>query len=299
MRRNGLMATLSENIWLMFLPALLILILVTLPPFFYTIYLSVHDIDITKPYLGRHFVGLQNFIAIFSDKRAVGSFINTGILIGGMVAIEFFLGLLLALVIDSFFKKATWLITLIILPMTFPRVVVGLVWRIMLNPIVGIINYLLTPFGGGPVDWLARPGWAIVSIIMVDVWQWTPFMVLMLLAGLQSLPKEPFDASRVDGAGDFHVFRFITLPLLQPIIVVAIIFRLIDALRTFDIVYILTRGGPGTSTETVDIFAYYMGISEAGRISYAASASLIVLYVTVILVTIFLRFSRQWREELY
>jgi multiple sugar transport system permease protein len=95
------------------------------------------------------------------------------------------------------------------------------------------------------------------------------------------------------------VFRFITLPLLQPIIVVAIIFRLIDALRTFDIVYILTRGGPGTSTETVDIFAYYMGISEAGRISYAASASLIVLYVTVILVTIFLRFSRQWREELY
>jgi multiple sugar transport system permease protein len=281
------------------LPALLILALITLPPFFYAIYLSLHDIDITKPYLGRNFVGLDNFVKIFSDKRAVGSFLNTGILIGSMVAIEFLLGLVLALVIDSFFKKSTWLITLIILPMTFPRVVVGLVWRVMLNPIVGVVNYLLQPFGGGSVDWLARPGLALFSIILVDVWQWTPFMVLMLLAGLQSLPKAPFDAARVDGAGDFHIFRFITLPLLQPIIVVAVIFRIIDAMRTFDIVYILTRGGPGTSTETVDIFAYYMGISEAGRISYAASVSLIVLYVTIILITIFLRFTRQWREELY
>jgi multiple sugar transport system permease protein len=299
MRERSFLYSLGENVWLMLLPALLILALITLPPFFYAIYLSLHDIDITKPYLGRNFVGLDNFVKIFSDKRAVGSFLNTGILIGSMVAIEFLLGLVLALVIDSFFKKSTWLITLIILPMTFPRVVVGLVWRVMLNPIVGVVNYLLQPFGGGSVDWLARPGLALFSIILVDVWQWTPFMVLMLLAGLQSLPKAPFDAARVDGAGDFHIFRFITLPLLQPIIVVAVIFRIIDAMRTFDIVYILTRGGPGTSTETVDIFAYYMGISEAGRISYAASVSLIVLYVTIILITIFLRFTRQWREELY
>lgn len=299
MRERSFLYSLGENVWLMLLPALLILALITLPPFFYAIYLSLHDIDITKPYLGRNFVGLDNFVKIFSDKRAVGSFFNTGILIGSMVAIEFLLGLVLALVIDSFFKKSTWLITLIILPMTFPRVVVGLVWRVMLNPIVGVVNYLLQPFGGGSVDWLARPGLALFSIILVDVWQWTPFMVLMLLAGLQSLPRAPFDAARVDGAGDFHIFRFITLPLLQPIIVVAVIFRIIDAMRTFDIVYILTRGGPGTSTETVDIFAYYMGISEAGRISYAASVSLIVLYVTIILITIFLRFTRQWREELY
>jgi multiple sugar transport system permease protein len=299
MRERSFLYSLGENVWLMLLPALLILALITLPPFFYAIYLSLHDIDITKPYLGRNFVGLDNFVKIFSDKRAVGSFLNTGILIGSMVAIEFLLGLVLALVIDSFFKKSTWLITLIILPMTFPRVVVGLVWRVMLNPIVGVINYLLQPFGGGSVDWLARPGLALFSIILVDVWQWTPFMVLMLLAGLQSLPRAPFDAARVDGAGDLHIFRFITLPLLQPIIVVAVIFRIIDAMRTFDIVYILTRGGPGTSTETVDIFAYYMGISEAGRISYAASVSLIVLYVTIILITIFLRFTRQWREELY
>lgn len=299
MRERSFLYSLGENVWLMLLPALLILALITLPPFFYAIYLSLHDIDITKPYLGRNFVGLDNFVKIFSDKRAVGSFLNTGLLIGSMVAIEFLLGLVLALVIDSFFKKSTWLITLIILPMTFPRVVVGLVWRVMLNPIVGVINYLLQPFGGGSVDWLARPGLALFSIILVDVWQWTPFMVLMLLAGLQSLPREPFDAARVDGAGDMHIFRFITLPLLQPIIVVAVIFRIIDAMRTFDIVYILTRGGPGTSTETVDIFAYYMGISEAGRISYAAAVSLIVLYLTIVLITIFLRFTRRWREELY
>jgi len=299
MRERSFLYSLGENVWLMLLPALLILALITLPPFFYAIYLSLHDIDITKPYLGRNFVGLDNFVKIFSDKRAVGSFLNTGLLIGSMVAIEFLLGLVLALVIDSFFKKSTWLITLIILPMTFPRVVVGLVWRVMLNPIVGVINYLLQPFGGGSVDWLARPGLALFSIILVDVWQWTPFMVLMLLAGLQSLPREPFDAARVDGAGDMHIFRFITLPLLQPIIVVAVIFRIIDAMRTFDIVYILTRGGPGTSTETVDIFAYYTGISEAGRISYAAAVSLIVLYLTIILITIFLRFARRWREELY
>lgn len=299
MRERSFLYSLGENVWLMLLPALLILALITLPPFFYAIYLSLHDIDITKPYLGRNFVGLDNFVKIFSDKRAVGSFLNTGLLIGSMVAIEFLLGLVLALVIDSFFKKSTWLITLIILPMTFPRVVVGLVWRVMLNPIVGVINYLLQPFGGGSVDWLARPGLALFSIILVDVWQWTPFMVLMLLAGLQSLPREPFDAARVDGAGDMHIFRFITLPLLQPIIVVAVIFRIIDAMRTFDIVYILTRGGPGTSTETVDIFAYYMGISEAGRISYAAAVSLVVLYLTIVLITIFLRFTRRWREELY
>ena len=140
---------------------------------------------------------------------------------------------------------------------------------------------------------------AMVSIIAVDVWQWTAFIVLLLLAGFQTLPKEPFDAAKVDGASGMDVFRYITIPLLQPVIVVALVFRVIDALRTFDIVYIMTRGGPGTSTETVDIFAYYIGISEAGRISYAAAVSLVMLFVTIVLITIFLRFSEQWQEEMY
>lgn len=160
-----------------------------------------------------------------------------------MVAIEFVLGLLIALLIDTYFPKATWLITLIIIPMTFPRVVVGLVWRIMLNPLIGVVNYLLQFLGLGAVDWLADPTMAMVSIIAVDVWQWTAFIVLLLLAGFQTLPKEPFDAAKVDGASGMDVFRYITIPLLQPVIVVALVFRVIDALRTFDIVYIMTRGG--------------------------------------------------------
>ncbi|HPZ40192.1 MAG TPA: sugar ABC transporter permease [Candidatus Atribacteria bacterium] len=290
---------LGESYWLMLLPALIVLAAITFPPFFYSIYLSVHDVDLTKPYLGRPFVGVNNFITLFQDSRALNSFLNTGILVGSMVAIEFVLGLLIALLIDTYFPKATWLITLIIIPMTFPRVVVGLVWRIMLNPLIGVVNYLLQFLGLGAVDWLADPTMAMVSIIAVDVWQWTAFIVLLLLAGFQTLPKEPFDAAKVDGASGMDVFRYITIPLLQPVIVVALVFRVIDALRTFDIVYIMTRGGPGTSTETVDIFAYYIGISEAGRISYAAAVSLVMLFVTIVLITIFLRFSEQWQEEMY
>lgn len=285
---------LRENPSVLLFPSIIVLALITLPPFFYTIYLSLVNRNLTMPFLPTKFVGLANYARILTDSRALNSFRVTVMFLVGVVVTQFIIGLLLTVLIDKYFRRHTWLITLIVLPMALPRVVVSLLWRLMYNPLIGIINYLMSSVGLPMLNWLSDPKLALRAIMIVDIWQWTPFIILLLLAGFETLPQTPYEAAKVDGATGLQCFWYITLPLLKPIMVVAVLFRTIDALRTFDAVFMLTNGGPGIATETVDVFAYYIGIAESGNISLAAAVSVVVVLLTVGFANLFLRRVQQW-----
>jgi multiple sugar transport system permease protein len=168
-----------------------------------------------------------------------------------------------------------------LLPMVMTPVIVALTWRMLYGPTYGFFDYLLSRLGLGQPDWLDNSRLALASVITVDAWQWTPFMFLMLTAGLHSLPTEPFEAARVDGAGRIATFRHITLPLLRNIIIIALIFRAIDAFDTFDIIWVLTNGGPGTSTQTLTIYSYFQSFRWF-NFGYGAALSVVMLGVVAV-----------------
>ncbi|WP_068137779.1 carbohydrate ABC transporter permease [Limnochorda pilosa] len=276
---------------------LAVLAVIAFVPLFYAIYIAVHDVYLTRN-LGTAFVGLDNFVRVLTTSRGLHAFAVTFELVIISVAVELLLGLAMAVLIQRAFPGKSWLVTLVVLPMTIPKVVAALVWNVLLDPLVGVINYFLGIVGLPLVDWLADPDVALFSVAMVDIWQWTPFIILILLAGLGTIPREPYEAAELEGATAWRTFRGITLPLLKPFITIAVIFRTIDAMRTFDYVYVLTKGGPGLATETVDLYAYKMGIAEAGDISSATAAAILLLVLTLIITTLWVRAMR-WGEELY
>jgi len=288
----------EKNPWVLLLPGLIVLALLSLIPFGYAVNLSIHDVDLSKPYLGNPFVGFANFVRVFKDARATGAFANTLLIVGGAVVIETLLGLIVALLLNQIVKGKTLVTVLLVLPMLISRVVVALLWKILYHPVIGPINWFMGEFFGIPhIEWLANPSLTKFSIIIADVWQWTPFMILILSAGLEMLPRDTYEAAQIDGASSWKMFLHITIPLLTPVMGVAILFRSIEALRTFDLIYVLTAGGPGTTTETVDIYAYLVGLSRGSRISYASAISIILLGATILLLTVFVRLLKGLRSE--
>lgn len=288
----------EKNPWVLLLPGLIVLALLSLIPFGYAVNLSIHDVDLSKPYLGNPFVGFTNFVRLFKDARATGAFANTLLIVGGAVLIETLLGLVVAILLNQITKGKTLVTVLLVLPMLISRVVVALLWKILYHPVIGPINWFMGEFFGVPhIEWLANPSLTKFSIIVADVWQWTPFMILILSAGLEMLPRDTYEAAQIDGASSWKMFLHITIPLLTPVMGVAILFRSIEALRTFDLIYVLTAGGPGTTTETVDIYAYLVGLSRGSRISYASAISIILLGATILLLTVFVRLLKGLRSE--
>lgn len=292
------MDLIEKNPWVLLLPGLIVLALLSLIPFGYAINLSIHDVDLSKPYLGNPFVGLANFVNLFKDSRATGAFTNTLLIVGGAVVIETLLGLAVAILLNQITKGKTLITVLLMLPMLISRVVVALLWKILYHPVIGPINWFMDEFFGiSHIEWLANPSLTKFSIIVADVWQWTAFMILILSAGLEMLPKDTYEAAQIDGASSWKTFLYITIPLLTPVMGVAILFRGIEALRTFDLIYILTAGGPGTTTETVDIYAYLVGLSRGSRISYASAISIVLLVATILLLTFFVKILKGLRRE--
>ncbi len=292
------MDLIEKNPWVLLLPGLIVLALLSLIPFGYAINLSIHDVDLSKPYLGNPFVGLANFVNLFKDSRATGAFTNTLLIVGGAVVIETLLGLAVAILLNQITKGKTLITVLLMLPMLISRVVVALLWKILYHPVIGPINWFMDEFFGiSHIEWLANPSLTKFSIIVADVWQWTAFMILILSAGLEMLPKDTYEAAQIDGASSWKTFLYITIPLLTPVMGVAILFRGIEALRTFDLIYILTAGGPGTTTETVDIYAYLVGLSRGSRISYASAISIVLLVATILLLTFFVKILKGLRKE--
>ncbi len=263
-------------------PAFLVLIVILIYPLAYSFWLTFHRWTLRDFVNGVPWVGLQNYINLFSNPDFLNSLRVTATFVICAVGIEFVLGMGLALLLNhNLFGKGV-IRALILLPMMCTNVVIGLTWRLLFNYQFGIINFYLTQLNLPPVEWLSAPNVAMFTVIIVDVWNTTSFVALLLLAGLQSLPDEPFEAARIDGASAVQSFWYITLPLLRPSILVALLWRLIDTFRIFDVIWLLTAGGPAHSTETVSIYVYNYGF-KSFDLGYASAASYIMIFIMLII----------------
>lgn len=278
------------------LPAVVILLAITVFPLLYTLRLTVVSLELTVSN-NATFVGLQNFVKVMQDGRFWNAMKNTMVLTFLGVGLQLVLGMGLALVLNRVGRLRTTLVSLLLIPVLIAPVVAGFQFRMILNDQYGPLNYVLQQLSGGLVRgyaWLADPSVSLFSILMTDVWQWTPFMVLILLAGLQSLPIELYEAAEVDGASGWQKFWAITLPLLLPIIIIGVLVRFMDTFKLFDIVYQLTAGGPGSTTETIAYYTYLQGF-KFFSLGYTAAMAFVQLVVITIIAQVFLRYQKRQR----
>ncbi|WP_197378538.1 carbohydrate ABC transporter permease [Mycolicibacterium mengxianglii] len=268
------------------LPALIFMIVVTQIPFLFTLYYSTLSWNLVRPG-SRQFVGLNNYIAVFKDSQFWSVAFNTVILIVGVVLVSAFLGLLLALLLDRAFLGRGVVRTLLITPFLVTPVAAALIWKTtILDPTNGILNWLLSLVGIGRVDWI---GQFPLTMVMVElIWQWTPFMMLLILAGLQSMPRDILEASGVDGATAFQAFRELTLPHLRRFIELGVVLGAIFLVNTFDAIYMMTQGGPGIASANLPFYIYqraFLGFD----IGQAAAMGVVVVLFTMVIASFALR----------
>tara|TARA_B110000263_G_scaffold229094_1_gene222592 strand:+ start:2347 stop:3240 length:894 start_codon:yes stop_codon:yes gene_type:complete len=280
----------KKNIFiiLMLLPSTFLLLGLTIFPFVVGLILGFTDFSLIRPQNGMRGVGFENYIEIFTTEEFWISFKTTLIFTFFAVTIQLILGTLMAVLLHHNSKTAPIMRALYLLPLAVTPVAATFSFRMMFNPSLGVFNFFLESSGFAPLAWLSKPDLALISLIIVDIWQWTPFIMLIVAGGLASLPNEPFESAKVDGAGDIQIFFHHTLPLLKPYLALAVIFRIIDAFKTFDIIYVLTGGGPGISTRTLNLMAYRYGM-EYLELGYAASFAIIMLLIIILFSQIFLR----------
>lgn len=276
-------------------PAVLILVAISLFPFVYSLWLSLNKWNLADRTATWTLVGLKNYITIFTTDLFFGSAIKaTFIFLGGAVVLEMILGLAIALLLNDEFRGQGLVRTMVMLPLMTTPVVVGLIWRFMYNPERGMVNYLLSLVGITGPDWLGRHQTAMPAVIFADIWEWTPFVALIVLAALQALPREPFEAALIDGASAWQSFRYITFPLIQPALLVALLIRLMDAFKTFDLIYVLTLGGPGVSTQALSLYTYKYGF-KFFRMGYASALSYIMIILMIIMANVFIFVAQRER----
>ena len=259
-------------------PAFLVLAVILVYPLGYSFWLSFHEWTLRGFRRGIPFVGLANYLDLLTNPDFLNSLRITFTFVLLAIGIEFVLGMGLALLLNHDLSGKGIIRSLILLPMMCTNVVIGLTWRLLLNYEYGLVNYYLSVLGLDRIEWLSKPAVAMPAVIMVDVWNTTSFVALLLLAGLQSLPEEPFEAARIDGASSTQTFLYLTLPLLRPTILVVLLWRLIDTFRIFDVVYLLTAGGPARATETVSIYVYRYGF-QSFNLGFASAASYIMILI--------------------
>jgi len=283
-------ATEARAGWLLTAPALAIILLVALFPLGWTVWESLHQHDLRMPWLGRPFVGLENYFTILQDARFWQALGHTALFAVISVSLELSLGLALALAMNQAFRGRGIVRAAVLVPWAIPTVVAALLWRFMFDSQAGIANVVLADVGllRHPLVWFVRASTAWVPVILADVWKTTPFVGLLLLAGLQSIDKELYEAAATDGASAWWQLRHITIPLLKPAILVALIFRTLDAFRVFDLIYVMTGGGPGTSTEPVAVYAFNTLLQNL-EFGYGAALSVIISLVTFGLAMLYMR----------
>lgn len=269
-------------------PAVILVVALTIYPLAFSLWVAFVNYDFTVP--GHGFVGLQNFYRVLSDPVAIHSAITTVWLTLINVAVEFVLGLLLALAMTKNFAGRGVVMTILIVPLFISPVIVGQFWALLLQRPFGPTDYLLGKLLGHPVtiSWLTEAPWNVIAIITADVWQWTPFMFVLLLAGLTSIPQHIYEAAELDGVNAWQAFWALTLPQLAPMILLAITFRLLDAVKLFDVIFMLTGGGPGTSTYTASYYLYQVGFQQF-HMSQATAGSWLFLIATTVLIMMLVR----------
>jgi multiple sugar transport system permease protein len=266
--------------WLFPAPAVLLVAAIIAYPIAYTVWMSLQEWYISSLTAPR-FIGLANYVQIVgADPRFREAFFRTLYFTFLVVGAETILGVAMALLFNREFWGRGLLRTLAILPMVATPTAIALVFVMMYHPTLGVANYLLTVVGLPPFTWTYSSKTALYALALVDVWEWTPLIMLIALAGLASLPREPYEAAHIDGASALQAFRHITLPLLRPTIVVAILFRAIDALKTFDVIYVITQGGPANSTETINVLLFNQAFSYF-NMGYASSMAVALFAIVM------------------
>jgi len=281
--------------YLTVLPVVIILFTLTLFPIISSLFLSFNKVSEISHLT---FIGFKNYIDMLTDDKDFWNGLRLSITYTFLaVGIEFMLGFIMASLLNQEIRFIKVLRFFLILPMVITPIVTGLVWHILYSPSFGFINYILSLLGIGPKAWLTQTQTAMYAVVFTDIWQWTPFMFLMLYAGLQSLPSEPYEAALVDGASSIQTLRYITLPLLKNIIVLAIIFRSIDAFFSFDVIFALTKGGPGTATTTLNIYSFYTGFNWF-KLGYTAAIATTMLVIILCIVYLFTLITRTSLKEI-
>jgi len=264
-----------------------------LVPVGYSVWLALYKWRITDINGPKPFVGLDNFDRLLHDDALLTSLRNTGLFVVGCVIAELVLGLVVAVALFHVTKGRRLANSIILLPMIVAPVICSLLWRYMLDPQFGLLSQLLSLFGHeGGIDWFGSTTLALPALMLVDVWQWTPFVILVLHAGMLAVPQEHIEAADVDGASRFQVVRHVIVPALAPQVLLVLLFRTMDTYRVFDTVYVLTKGGPGTSTNTIGFYAYRTGFSFFDM-GYAMALSVFILITIVAISAGYLRLLRR------
>jgi multiple sugar transport system permease protein len=266
--------------WIFLLPSVAILAFLALYPFFMGIWMSLHEWPLAAD--ANPWVGLGNYATLLNEGRFQNSLEKTVIFTGVSVTIELVLGVGLALYLQSLTKKWRPVFrTIFILPMVMTPIATGLMWRLLLNGQIGVVNWMIQNFlGMTPPEWTSSAFMAMATLIMIDIWQWTPLIIMIVFAGLLSVPETLYEAARVDGAPRTAIFRHITLPHIKYMIAIAVVFRLMRSFRSFDIIWLVTQGGPGTATEILNVYLYRVAFVnlQGGK---AAALGLILLVLTI------------------
>ena len=271
--------------YLLIAPTIAVLLALTIYPLIYAIKVSFQTESGTLTF--------SNFTRLLSDQFFLSALAHTFVYAAIALTFEFLLGLSLALLLHGAIRGRNLFRALLLVPLMLPPVVVGVIWRLMLNSNFGALNGTLKRFGINTeaLTWTASPKLAMAAVIIADVWQWTPFMFLILLAGLQAIPQEPYEAALVDGSTAWQTFRYVTLPLLRPAILIALLLRTMDLLRVFDHIFILTEGGPGFATETLSLYIYRTAF-RFSNFGYAAAMSFVLLVLTNLISVAYIRMLR-------
>ena len=273
---------------LLLLPAVLVIGALLVYPVLYGMFLSLFDYRMTfSP--DRVFIGLRNYQKLLFDTP---DFLNsvrvTAQFTAMTVVLEFAIGLGIALLLTQQLPARPLFRALVLLPLMVPPLVSGLLWRLMYDHELGVLSFFVRTLGGDPPVFLGDPSIALVAVSLTEVWRATPFMVLVLLAALQSVPTELLEAAQIDGAGRFDRFRAVTFPLILPVVLIALLFRTVDVLRTFDLIYLLTQGGPGITTEVLSMFIYRYGF-QSFDMGLTSAASMLLFALTAIVCVVYLR----------
>ena len=283
----------ARRYWMFAVPAAVIVLVVILFPWVFTLFMSVHEWKVSG---ATPFVGLANYTHMLHDERFQWAVVRTLYFTAASVIAPLLLGVWAAVCFASNFRFRGLARTLFVLPMMATPVAISLVWTMMFHPQLGVLNYLLSTVGLPPSSWVYDSSTVIPTLVMVETWQWTPLVMLIVLGGIASLPQDPYEAAILDGASAWQMFRHITLPLVWPFIMVAAVIRLIDALKTFDTIYVITLGGPGTSSETINIMLYQTAFAYYD-LGYG-SAIVVVFFLLILAISLLLLRVRQreaWR----
>ena len=274
------------------LPGLTVMAVLALVPLAYALWISLRDRTLSKP--DASFVGLENYADLLGDRRFLNALWVSlkweVITVGGTMFVAVGLGILMLEAATPRWRR--WLTLLFLVPVLLPRVCAAFVWKFAFHPLYGIVTYPYRLVTGQPLDMLSDPTMALLAVAFVDVWQWGPFFAVIVLKLLEALPPQPIEAARLDNARPWEVHAYVTLPMLRLPLVSLVFVKAIESLRSFDLVYVMTRGGPGVATETLDMYAFSQGFIEAGKISYASSMAVVMMVVTTVAFTFLWRRAR-------